>query len=138
MKSYKIPFVALGRSKPLEFCVRLEQVCLEGSLSLSQKFSAESLVEIRGRLSGIISVVCDLSGEEFEKPISEEVSLLLSDGLYTPRQVDGGFLDVIECKNGIIDLEEILLSEVELIKSDYHTKPDLNKKELKWQFQSEE
>lgn len=141
MQGHKIPFalVAQRGDTPLEFSLQDGGVTFSGKLSQSRKFSSKNgrLVELKGELKGAISLVCDLSGDEFEKSLDESVCLWLSDGIYE-NDPSGEFLDVIECMGGVIDLKEICCSELELIRSDYHTKPNLDTKELKWQFQRDE
>jgi hypothetical protein len=48
--------------------------------------------------------------------INEEIDFFLHDGIYNRND---NLVDVVECMNGTADLDELLNSEIELIKSDY-------------------
>lgn len=76
-----------------------------------------------GYITGRIALCCDFSGEEFEKEINQKLILYISDGLWNLQsQFKEDAIDVIEFFDGFIDIAYIFYSEVELIKSDYHTK----------------
>ncbi|MDE5602454.1 MAG: hypothetical protein K2I71_00820 [Helicobacter sp.] len=117
----KIPFnkvfqVAKNGEK-LPFSVELEGIKLEGFLSL-KNFS--ELVRLEGTLQGEMRLICDLSGETYTQRLNEVLDFYLSDGMINLE--DGNFSEVIECENGMIDLEEILRGELEMIRCDYHIK----------------
>ena len=50
--------------------------------------------------------------------VDEKVEFFISDGLY--KEDNNMDIDVVESFNEIADLDELLISEIELIKSDYH------------------
>lgn len=74
-------------------------------------------VIINATLTGKIIVECNRTLQEFEENIDEKYSLLIYDGEYKGFNKD---YDVIETFDGFINFDEILESEIELIKSDYH------------------
>lgn len=82
-----------------------------------------SLYLLKGRLFGRLELECDLSGDNFLKDIDQELVLYISDGLWNMQsQFKTSDFDVIEFFDGLIDIEYIFFSEIELIKSDYHIK----------------
>ena len=74
---------------------------------------------LKGNLNGSLKKSCDICAEEFELLLDEDVEFYISDGVY--EDVDNIELDVVESLDGNADMEELLNSEVELIKSDYHS-----------------
>ena len=52
-------------------------------------------------------------------PVNEEIEFFISDGIYEDE--NSIELDVVESFDGIADIDELLNSEIELIKSDYHS-----------------
>ena len=74
---------------------------------------------LKATLSGSLQKACDTCAEEFKMPIEEEVEFFISDGVY--EDDNDTLLDVVESFDGIADIDELLSSEIELIKSDYHS-----------------
>ena len=107
----KITFRKLG-SQPLHFEVNSDNALFSGDLILKKS----NLAQLNGTITGSISIPCDLCAEEVEKSLNEEIIFCLSDGLYEGNDEE---LDVVEIDKSMIDLEELLKSEIELIKSDY-------------------
>lgn len=93
---------------------------LEGVLSYDGAYS--NFIKLNGILKGKITLVCDASGEEYEKTLDESLEFYLSDGMVHLN--NESFEEIIECENGKIDLNEILRSELEMICCDYHRKDD--------------
>ncbi|GLH58419.1 hypothetical protein [Helicobacter ailurogastricus] len=85
---------------------------------------APKLFIFEGHLRGEVQVVCARSAEVFNKTMSADLKLLLCDGVFDPKQSLEGLgvdaLDAVECFGGVIDLEDILRSEVQSIQVDYH------------------
>ncbi|QKF58477.1 hypothetical protein [Aliarcobacter lanthieri] len=79
---------------------------------------SSSLVKIEAKLSGNIKVDCSRCAELETLTLNEELKLILSDGLFKGEEKDE-FL-VIEVENSLIDFDEIIESELNSIKSDYH------------------
>ena len=116
----KVPFSLFQTCKnnqKIPFTVTLEGATLEGSLLPK---SSSSLIKLSAILKGEIELICDLSGEKYFQTLNESLDFLLSDGIVNLN--DGHLQDIIECENGIIDLQEILRSELEMIRCDYHIK----------------
>ncbi|DAB37389.1 MAG: hypothetical protein A2023_00160 [Sulfuricurvum sp. GWF2_44_89] len=107
----KIAFRKLG-SQPLHFEVNSDNALFSGDLTLKKS----NLAQLNGTITGSISIPCDLCAEEVENSLNEEITFYLSDGLYEGNDEE---LDVVEIDKSMIDLEELLKSEIELIKSDY-------------------
>ncbi|GEM_PF-713441 len=117
----KIPFSKVFQvcknGEKLPFRVELEGVVLEGFLSLK---NALGLVRLEAFLKGQTPLICDLSGETYFQNLNEVLDFYLSDGVISLES--GNFSDIVECESGMIDLEEILRSELEMIRCDYHIK----------------
>ncbi len=95
-----------------------KKVCLDGSLSHSK--THPELLKLQGILKGAIALICDRSGEEYEKSLNESLRFYLSDGIV---HLDcEHFEEIYECLSGVIDFNEILDNELEMIRCDYHIK----------------
>lgn len=108
----KIAFRKLG-SQPLHFEANSDNAVFSGDLILKKS----NLAQLNGTITGSISIPCDICAEEVEKSLNEEISFYLSDGIYEGNDEE---LDVVEINQSMIDMEELLKSEIELIKSDYY------------------
>ena len=98
-------------SKELE--VDYNSVKIEGTFC---KIS-QSLVKVDAVLKGSTDIDCCRCGITEVIEVDEELHLLLSDGVY--KKDESEYL-VIEVENGLIDFNEIIESELNSIKSDYH------------------
>jgi uncharacterized metal-binding protein YceD (DUF177 family) len=107
----KIAFKKLG-SQPLHFEANSDNAFFSGNLIMKKS----NLAQLNGTITGSISIPCDLCAEEVERSLNEEITFYLSDGIYEGNDEE---LDVVEIEKSMIDLEELLKSEIELIKSDY-------------------
>lgn len=104
----KVPTV----DKHFEFV--MDSVKIEGTFCRI----APSLVRVQSMITGSISVDCCKCGKEYETELHEDLKLILSNGLF---QSDREFEeDIIEINGEIIDFEDILNSEIESIRFDYH------------------
>jgi len=100
---------------PLDFEVKSNEITFKGYL----EYHGGKLILLKANLSGLLEKFCDICAEEFKMPLDENVEFFISDGIY---EDDSNIeLDVVESFNGIADIEELLVSEIELIKSDYHS-----------------
>jgi uncharacterized metal-binding protein YceD (DUF177 family) len=94
------------------------ELAKEGVKLFGKVFRKSSdLVLLKADLVGEISHICDRCGEDLRLKINEPLEILLSDGVYN-GEIDE--LDVVEFYDGYIYFDEILQSEIESIKSDYH------------------
>lgn len=98
-------------------------VTLKGTLV----FKERDLVLMKAHLGGTLTLSCDVCAEDFDTMLDDELELLLSDGVY---QGSTDNLDVVEM-DGSIDMDELLHSEIELIRSDYHSCEACKNKERK-------
>ncbi|MGL7298935.1 hypothetical protein, partial [Salmonella sp. NW910] len=78
-------------------------------------------------ISGTLEKSCDICAQDFNLKVNEEVEFFINDGIY--EDDSSTLLDVVESLDGNVDLEEILHSEIELIKSDYHSCGNCSKPE---------
>ena len=109
-------FQVCRNGEKLPFCVEKEGAKLQGSLSYDK--THPNRLKLKGVLSGSITLICDLSGEEYDKALQEDLEFYLSGEIV---HLDS-FEEVVECKGGEINFEEILEGELEMIRCDYHTK----------------
>ena len=110
----KVTLRKVGRT-PLDFEVKSNEITFKGYL----EYHAGKLILLKAKLSGFVATECSTCGEDFRLPVDEDVELFISDGIY--EDTNSIELDVVESFTGIIDIEELLNSEIELIKSDYHS-----------------
>lgn len=106
----KIAFSKI-RFQEIPFEVKKEGLTFSGSLQSERK----NLVKLTACLEADIERVCDRCGEPMTVHYKEDLDLLVSEGLYEGTNE----LDVIESLGDFVDLDEIIESEVNLLKSDY-------------------
>ncbi len=107
-----IPFRRITQT-PTEFNTSAEGVTLKGEVV----FKERNLALLQAQLSGEITLTCDICAEDFATMLNEKIELLVSDGVYK------GFnetYDVIEIEEKL-DFDELIHSEIELIRNDYHS-----------------
>ena len=102
-------------STPLDFEVKSDEITFKGYL----EYHSGKLILLHANLSGLLEKACDTCAEEFKMPVNEEIEFFISDGIYEDE--NSIELDVVESFDGIADIDELLNSEIELIKSDYHS-----------------
>jgi len=100
---------------PLDFEVKSDEITFKGYL----EYHGGKLILLKEILRGLLQKSCDVCAKECKMPLDEEVEFFISDGIYEDE--NGIELDVVESFNGIADIDELLSSEIELIKSDYHS-----------------
>ena len=100
---------------PLDFEVESDEINFKGYL----EYHSGKLILLKANLTGMVEKACDICAEDFKMPVNEKVEFFISDGIYEDE--DNVDLDVVESLNGAVDVEELLSSEIELVKSDYHS-----------------
>jgi len=100
---------------PLDFEVESNEITFKGYLA----YHSGKLILLRADLRGSLQKSCDVCGEEFKLAVDENIEFFISDGIYESN--NDTELDVVESFDGNADMEELLNSEIELIKSDYHS-----------------
>ncbi len=106
---------------PLDFEVKSNEITFKGYL----QYDADKLILLKARLNGKIDADCDVCANEYKLDIDEEIEFFISDGIY--EKSEDSLLDVVEALDSIADLEELMNSEIELIKSDYNSCEDCKK-----------
>jgi hypothetical protein len=96
---------------PKEFELIKDNIKFFGELKKSLNNS--NLVEIDAILNGTLRCICDRCADEFDLKLNEKLDLKVYNGIYK------GDEEVFEVED-IVDFDEILTSESELIKNDYH------------------
>jgi len=100
---------------PLDFEVKSDEITFKGYL----EYHGGKLILLKANLSGLLEKSCDTCAEEFRMPVNENIEFFICDGIY--EDDNNTELDVVESFNGMADIDELLSSEIELIKSDYHS-----------------
>jgi len=98
-----------------EFEISSNSVKFLGTFS---KISSK-LAKINSKLVGKCDVDCCKCGTTFTMPVNTEVKFLVSDGIYSSEQDEEEFV-IIEVEEHLLDFDEILHSEIESLKSEYH------------------
>lgn len=99
-----------------EFEIKSDSVNFLGTFS---KISSK-LAKINSKLIGECDVDCCKCGTTFKIPVDDEIQFLLSDGIYSSDNTDDEEFIIIEVENHVVDFDEILHSELESLKSEYH------------------
>ena len=110
----KIILRKVGRT-PLDFEVKSDEITIKGYL----QYDANKLILLKAKLSGKISTDCDVCAEEFKLDIDEDIEFFISDGIYEKHE--DALLDVVESFDSTVEIEDLMNSEIELIKSDYNS-----------------
>ena len=100
---------------PLDFDEKSDKMAFKGYL----QYDTNKLILLKAKLSGEINTDCNVCADEFELDVDEEIEFYLHSGIY--KSENEVLLDVVECLDDTADLQELLNSEIELIKSDYNT-----------------
>ncbi|MDR0579143.1 MAG: DUF177 domain-containing protein [Campylobacteraceae bacterium] len=104
----------------LDFSLKHDTISFFGKLY--QK--SPMIVLLKGKIEGELEHRCDRCAEDIRLRVDEKIEMLISDGIYKTTEVDGfvneNNLAVVEIFDGLINFDEILQSEIELYKSDYH------------------
>lgn len=108
----KIPFSKLN-STPQPFEIKLENMAFSGEI----KRKNAALATLTMSMSGFVPYICDTCGSEFTLKINEQISLLLSDGIY--EDAAGKMDDVVEFFDGSVDLSALAQGELDSFLSDY-------------------
>ena len=106
-----VPFRKITQA-PQDFELTKDELVFKGTLV----WTGKTFIDMNFSLSGKLEVACDSCAEDFKIDVKEPIHLLLTNGVYDGDEVE---LDVVEIRNHEIDLDEILDSEIELIKSGY-------------------
>jgi len=102
-------------STPLDFEIKSAEITFKGFL----QYHSGKLILLKANLSGEINTDCNICADEFKLDVDETIEFYLHSGIYDVE--NEVLLDVVECFNDTADLDEILNSELEIIKSDYNT-----------------
>lgn len=98
-----------------EFEISSNSVKFLGTFS---KISSK-LAKINSKLSGNCDVDCCKCGITFDIPVDLDIKFLLSDGIYSSDNNDEELV-IIEVEDHILDFNEVLHSELESLRSEYH------------------
>jgi uncharacterized metal-binding protein YceD (DUF177 family) len=96
-----------------DFSFKNENVRFFGKVFLK----SSNKVFLKAKLEGEIEHICDRCAEDITLQINEPIEIIISDGIY---KGETGDLDVVETEGGVVNFDEILESEIESYKSDYH------------------
>ena len=110
----KVTLRKVGKT-PLDFEVKSNEITFKGYL----EYHTGKLILLKANLKGLIDTQCSQCGEELKLPVDEEIEFFISDGIYEDE--NNIEVDVVESFDSVADIDELLNSEIELIKSDYHS-----------------
>ena len=114
---------------PSEFVLESDKITFKGYL----EYHDRTLTLLHAELQGEFNKPCDVCAEDVAITLDEEIEFFLSDGVFRSQE-DENALDVVECLDGEANLNEILHSEIELIRSEYHTCKECENKEGEFEF----
>jgi uncharacterized metal-binding protein YceD (DUF177 family) len=100
---------------PLDFEVKSDEMTFKGYL----QYDANKLILLKAKLSGKITTDCNVCAQEFKLDVDETVEFFISDGVY--ERHEDSLLDVVESLDSTVNMQELMNSEIELIKSDYNS-----------------
>lgn len=106
----KIAFHKLNN--PVDINIKVENIVFVGELSKKSRFA-----ELKGNLKGELDFICDVCSKESQKHLNEPLELKLTNKPLSLEEEND--LDIVECLD-IIDIEEIINSELNSHKSDYN------------------
>ena len=98
-----------------EFEISSDSVKFLGNFS---KISSK-LAKINANLNGSCVVDCCKCGQFITTNLDENINFLVSDGVYDSIQKDEELV-IIEVENHFMNFDDILHSEIESLKSEYH------------------
>jgi len=111
----KIAFNKVSRY-PFDFNYQEGNLKISGQLQRVSSYKAELIGEIEGE----IELACNRCGKSFKESINIPLKLYLTN---RPLSIDDELEDMIEFLDGIIDISQILESEIASYLSDYHYCP---------------
>ena len=98
-----------------EFEISSNSVKFLGTFS---KISSK-LAKINSKLYGNYDVDCCKCGITFDIPVDSDIEFLLRDGIYSSENHDEELV-IIEVEDHFLDFNEVLHSELESLRSEYH------------------
>lgn len=113
----KIKLIKVSKT-PSDFEMKTDKITFKGFL----QYDSDKLFRLNAQIMGELPVTCDICANEYEMHLDENVEFFISNGLY--ESSNESLIDVVEAMDGEADMDEILTSELELIKSDYHSCPE--------------
>ena len=99
---------------PLDFEIKSDEITFKGYL----QYHTGKLILLHANLKGMVDTECSQCGDDLRLSVDDTIEFFVSDGLYDGDNID---LDVVESFDSTANLDDILVSELELIKSDYHS-----------------
>jgi len=112
----KIKLIKVSKT-PSDFEIKTDKITFKGFI----QYDSDKLFRLNAEIKGSVAVICDVCAEDYNMNVNEKVDFFISNGLY--ESSNESLVDVVEAMDGEADLDEILVSELELIKSDYNTCP---------------
>ena len=99
---------------PLDFEVKSNEITFKGYL----QYHGGKFILLKADLNGTFDTQCSMCGDDFMLKVDEKIEFFISDGIYDDS--DNIDIDVVESLDSSADMDKLLDSEIELIKSDYH------------------
>jgi len=109
----KIKLIKVSKT-PSDFEIKSDKITFKGFL----QYDSGKLFRLNAEIKGSLPVTCDICAENYDMNVNDKVDFFVSNGLYD--STNESLVDVVEAMDGEADLDDILASELELIKSDYN------------------
>jgi len=109
----KIPFNRIAKGSVYPQKIENSRFSVEANFSFQSK---HSMLLCHLHMVGKLKTNCNSCGDDIVEDIDEELDFLINNGIF--NGFDDEF-DVVETLDGLVNLEDILLSELELIASNY-------------------
>ena len=106
--------IAFEKISPTPKAVRGECNGVTLSGTLYKKARHQAIVD--GEINGVLSLVCDRCGKDFEHEVDTRIKLTLYDIVSKDKED----LDIIEFLDGVVDTDYIVESECNAIEGSYH------------------
>ena len=110
----KIAFNKVAKDNSYSLDLDDERFSIKASFKIKPKTASTVYCDLA--FQGEINTICNRCGKDIIEKVDENVELLISNGLFDGFDDD---LDVVEALDGFVDFDEVLLSELELISTNY-------------------
>jgi hypothetical protein len=118
----KVSFHKIKGESDFQIERREDDTSLTANFTLKQKEKNTLFTNLK--IEGSIKSMCNSCSDEIKLEVSENIEFLISNGIFNGSHSE---FDVVEAIEGQIDFDDILDSELELIKSESYEKCDVCK-----------
>jgi len=123
----KIAFNKVARENSYSLEIQNEQFSVKAHFEIKPK--SASMLYCNLTFKGEIQALCNRCGNEIVEKVDENIELLINNGIFDGFDEN---LDVVEVLDDFVDFDEIILSELELISTNYFNCGQCEDKELEF------